>query len=56
VSSRGIDPALRERVELGQYAVDLREVADAIMRSWMLEAAEPVDGAVRAEQDEAASG
>jgi hypothetical protein len=56
VSNRGIDPALRESVELGQYSVDLREVAEAVMRSWMLEPAEPADGPVAVEQDEIASG
>ena len=57
MTGRGkIDPALRESVELGQYAVDSRVVADAVLRSWMLVPAEPVEGPVRAEQDEAAAG
>lgn len=57
MSGRGtIDPVLRESVEMGQYAVDSRAVAEALMRSWMLVSAEPVDRPVRAEQDEAAPG
>jgi hypothetical protein len=57
MSARGkIDPSLRESVELGEYAVDSREVAEAVMRSWMLVAAEPADGPVGTEHDEAASG
>ena len=51
-----IDPALRTSVEQGQYAVDSREVAEAIVRSWMLVAAEPGDGPVRAEEEEPAAG
>jgi hypothetical protein len=51
-----IDPALRESVELGQYAVDSRAVAEAVMRSWVLVPAESDDGPVRAEQEEAAAG
>jgi hypothetical protein len=57
MSARGnIDPSLRESVELGEYAVDSREVAEAVMRSGMLVAAEPADGPVGTEHDEAASG
>jgi hypothetical protein len=57
MTGRGkIDPALRESVELGQYAVDSRAVAEAVMSSWMLVSAESADGPVRAEQDEAATG
>jgi hypothetical protein len=57
MTGRGtIDQALRESVEMGQYAVDTRAVAEAVMRSWMLVSAEPADGPVRAEQEEAAAG
>jgi hypothetical protein len=57
MTGRGkVDPALRESVELGQYAVDSREVAEAVMRSWMLVSMESADGPVGAEQEEAATG
>ena len=52
----GVDPTLQTSVEQGQYVVDTREVAEAIVRSWMLVAAEPGHGTVRAEEDEAAAG
>jgi hypothetical protein len=57
MTGRGtIDPALRESVVMGQYAVDTRAVAEAVIRSWMLVSAEPADGPVGAEQEEAATG
>jgi hypothetical protein len=57
MTGRGkIDPALRESVEMGQYAVDSSAVAEAVMRSWMLVAVEPADGSLGAEQEEAAAG
>ena len=52
----GVDPTLQTSVEQGHYVVDTREVAEAIVRSWMLVAAEPGHGAVRAEEDEAVAG
>jgi hypothetical protein len=55
MTGRGIDPTLQTSVERGQYEVDTREVAEAIVRSWMLVADEPGHGTVRAEDDEAAS-
>ena len=55
MTGRGIDPTLQTNVEKGHYVVDSREVAEAIVRSWMLVAAEPRHGAVRPEQEEAAS-
>ena len=55
MSGRGVDPALQTNVEQGRYIVDSREVAEAIVRSWMLVAAEPRHRAVRAEEEEAAS-
>jgi hypothetical protein len=54
MSVRGIDPTLQTSVAQGQYVVDTREVAEAIVRSWMLVATEPGQGSVGAEEDEAA--
>ena len=51
----GIDPSLQLTLEQGEYEVDSREVAEAIVRSWMLVAAEPRHGALRAEEEETAS-
>jgi hypothetical protein len=57
MTGRGkLDPALRESVELGKYAVDSRAVAEAVIRSGMLVSVEPADGPVRAEQEEPATG
>jgi hypothetical protein len=53
---RGIDPTLQTSVEQGHYVVDSREVAEAIVRSWMLVAGEPGNGPARVEEDEAAAG
>jgi hypothetical protein len=53
---RGIDPTLQTSVERGDYVVDTREVAEAIVRSWVLVAAEPGHRAVGAEEDEAVTG
>jgi hypothetical protein len=55
-AGRGIDPTLQTSVKQGHYVVDTREVAEAIVRSWMLVAAEPGNGAVFVEEDEAATG
>ena len=55
MTGRGVDPTLQSSVEQGQYIVDSHEVADAIVRSWMLVAAEPRHRAVGAEEQEAAS-
>lgn len=52
---RGIDPTLQTSVTQGHYVVDTREVAEAIVRSWMLVAAEPGHGSGRPEKEEAAS-
>ena len=53
---RGIEPALRQDVERGKYEVDSRAVAEAIMRSWMLIAAEARDRAtVRAQEQKPAT-
>jgi hypothetical protein len=55
-AGRGIDPTLQSSVEQGHYVVDTREVAEAIVRSWMLVTGEPGHGPARVEEDEAASG
>jgi hypothetical protein len=55
MSGRGIDPTLQTSVKQGHYEVDSREVAEAIVRSWVLVAGEPGHGSVRAEEDEPAS-
>lgn len=56
MSGRGVDPTLQTNVEQGRHIVDSHEVAEAIVRSWMLVAAEPGHGPVRAEEDELAAG
>ena len=56
MTGRGIDPTLQTSVEKGHYVVDTREVAEAIVRSWMLVAAEPGHGAFRADEEEAVAG
>jgi hypothetical protein len=53
--SRGIDPTLQTSVEKGHYIIDSREVAEAILRSWMLVAGEAGYGSAVAEEDEAAA-
>lgn len=55
MSGRGMDPTLQTNVEQGRYIVDPREVAEAIVRSWMLVAAEPGHGPVRADEEEPAT-
>jgi hypothetical protein len=55
-AGRGIDPTLQTSVAQGHYVVDTREVAEAIVRSWMLVAAEPGHGTVLVEEDEPAAG
>jgi len=55
MSVRGIDPTLQLSVEREEYVVDSSAVAEAIVRSWMLVASEPVYGTVGVEQDEAAA-
>jgi hypothetical protein len=55
MTGRGIDPTLQTSVTQGHYEVDTREVAEAIVRSWMLVAAEG-HGTVGAEEDEAGAG
>ena len=55
MSGRGVDPTLQTNVEQGRYIVDTREVAEAIVRSWMLVATEPGYGPLRADEEEPAS-
>ena len=56
MTGRGIDPTLQTDVAMGHYVVDTREVAEAIVRSWMLVAAEPGHRTALAEEDEPAAG
>jgi hypothetical protein len=55
MSGRGVDPTLQTSVEQGRYEVDSRQVAEAIVRSWMLVATEPGNGPVRADDEEPAT-
>jgi len=55
MAGRGIDPALQTTVEQGEYVIDSREVAEAVLRSWVLVAPEPGHGPMGAEEDETAS-
>jgi hypothetical protein len=55
MTGRGVDPTLQTSVAQGRYEVDSREVAEAIVRSWMLVAAEPAHGPVGAEEEDPAS-
>ena len=58
--STGGDPSLRERIARGEYVVDPRAVADAMLRrlgSAVLVAPEPLDRPpVHAEEDEVVPG
>jgi hypothetical protein len=56
MKGRGIDPELRLRVENGEYVVDSRAVATAILRSGVLVAAQTGDGATRSEENQSATG
>ena len=53
---RGRDDALRRTVKPSGYVVDPRAVAEAIMRSGVLIAAQPRDRPVRPEKDKTATG
>jgi hypothetical protein len=55
MACRGIDPELRLRVEMGEYVVDSRAVATAILRSGVLVAAQTGDGAAGSEENQTAS-
>ncbi len=52
----GIDPALRHSVERGEYVVDARAVADAMLRSGVLVPTQVRDRSVRSEQDQSGPG
>ena len=56
MTCRGIDPELRLRVENGEYVVDSRAVATAILRSGVLVAAQTGDGAAGPEENQSATG
>ena len=56
MTGRGIDPELRLRVENGEYVVDSRAVATAILRSGVLVPAQPGDGAAGSEENQFATG
>ena len=56
MACRGIDPALRRSVEKGQYVVDSRAVAAAILRSRVLVTAQTGHGAARSEKNQSATG
>lgn len=47
---RGIDPALKRTVEQGQYVVDSRAVAEAMLRSGVLVAAQAGNRSSRTEK------
>jgi hypothetical protein len=55
VAGRGIDPTLQVSLERGQYEVDSREVAEAVLRSWMLVAPEAGQRSLGTEEDESGS-
>jgi hypothetical protein len=56
MAGRGRDEALRRSVQKSGYVVDPRAVAEAILRSGVLVAAQSRDRAVRAEKDKTATG
>jgi hypothetical protein len=56
MACRGIDPSLRRTVEKGEYVVDSRAVATAILRSRVLVAAQTRHGAARSDKNQSATG
>ena len=56
MTRRGIDPELRLRVENGEYVVDSRAVAAAMLRSGVLVAPQTGDGATGSEENQSATG
>lgn len=52
----GINPALRSQVERGEYVVDARAVADAMLRSGVLVPAQVRDRSAGSEQDQSGAG
>jgi hypothetical protein len=53
---RGVDEVLRRSVEKGEYVVDSRAVARAILRSRVLVAAQAGNRAASPEKDKSATG
>lgn len=56
MTGRGIDPGLRRSLERGQYTVDSRAVAEAVLRSWMLVTSQARNRAVRGEKEQPTAG
>jgi hypothetical protein len=56
MSCRGLDPELMLRIENGEYVVDSRAVATAILRSGVLVAAQTGDRAAGSEENQSATG
>jgi hypothetical protein len=56
MSCRGLDHELMLRIENGEYVVDSRAVATAILRSGVLVAAQTGDGAAGSEENQSATG
>ena len=56
MGGRGRDQALRRTVQPSGYVVDPRAVAEAILRSGVLVAAQPRDRAVPAQKDKTVTG
>jgi hypothetical protein len=55
MSGRGIDPTLRRSIERGEYVVNSRAVAEAILRSGVFVSAQPGDGTAGREENEPVS-
>jgi hypothetical protein len=53
---RRVPSALADRVRRGEYVVDVHAVAEAILASGVLVAAQPFERAMRPEQDQPATG
>lgn len=51
MTCRGIDPALKRSVEQGEYVVDSRAVAEAMLRSGVLVPVQTRDWSVGTEDD-----
>jgi hypothetical protein len=56
MACRGVDPELRLRIESGEYVVDSRAVATAILGSGVLVAAQTGDGAAGSEENQSGTG
>jgi hypothetical protein len=53
---RGIDPTLVRKLERGEYVVDARAVAEAMLASGVFVAAKSRQRPIRAKHDQSASG